>query len=75
MTNQYFIVSVDHPVAKYAADRLQVRVGQDGPDDSIQGYYAIAAGFGCGHTCKTPEAAIRDLFMANGCRNIRIEKE
>lgn len=43
--------------------------------DDVNGYYAIAPGFGCGRHCSTPERAIQSLLADNGCTGITVQAE
>jgi len=76
------IVSASHPVPKWQLTKqpfLLVEAGEWSQSyrvggDKEHGYYAIATGFGCGKTHKTPKDAIHSLLLDNGCRAIHIEE-
>ena len=73
-------VSAEHPVEAYRLYSTPFAVIEEGDrhnqfrvgGDKANGYYAIAPGFGCGRTCRTPADAIRDLLQANGCTAVAI---
>lgn len=80
-----FRISANHVSAKYRLPSRIVTVDEfnhefrvttrtsSNPAYPVR-YTATARGFGCGKDCATPEDAIRDLLMDNGCTNIRIEE-
>ena len=67
-----YLVTADHSSPRYRANKLPCVVSGDN-GYGIWGYYAYAEGYGMGHTKASEEAAILDLFAANGCTNIRFE--
>ncbi len=62
LTNEAF---ADVTLGEWASHRVN--------GDAVNGYYAIAPHFGCGHTKPTKEAAIRSLLLANGCHTVCIK--
>lgn len=70
-------VSTSHKVADYALQHVPFAIVEQGEfgdyrvsGDAENGYYASAPCFGCGKTCKTVEAAIRQLVYDNGCLSV-----
>jgi len=68
------IVSANHSSADWTLVNQPFAVVESGEfgayrvgGDSANGYYAIAPKFGCGRNANSPESAIRNLVLSNGC--------